>query len=248
MNNNIALDDGSTDGTFELLKLYNVNTYKSDGSNFWAGGMRKLLNKLELRSYDFVLCVNDDIILEKKAFLILLKYIKKYFSTIDQQIFVGSCYDKLDIKYGSVFLKKTFYGYSLKLSKSKNTFANTFNMNFTMISTKTIEEYGFLDEVYTHHWADFDYGLRMTSLGVKIIQIHDHICQCKRNMKEAASFNKSFSFLKRFKLLISKKEQHPVERLIFYKRHGGKLWMLGFLSAYFLFFIPVLRSYFKKLK
>jgi len=243
-----GLDDGSSDGTYNELIIHGVKAFKSNGSEYWAGGMRKIISKIDLKKYDFVLCVNDDIVLNFNVFDILLNTIREHSSNIRNSIFVASCYSNNRLTYGSVHLQKKYYGYRLHLSHSQDTLVNTFNMNFTLIPTDIIRKFGFLDEVFTHHWADFDYGIRMTSKGVNIIQIHDHICNCDRDMSAAGSFDMSYNFTKRLKLFLGPKEQLPAERWIFYKRHGGFLWILGFLSSYFLFFFPRFRLYLKKLK
>ena len=236
-----ALDDGSADGTHELLKNFNISVFSSDGSKYWAGGMRTLLSKINVASYDFILCVNDDIVLANNPFGTLLGYINRHFSKENPSIYVASCYNEFGITYGSINLEKKYYGFRLLLSKSKDTNVNTFNMNFCLIPSDLILKFGFLDKIFTHHWADFDYGLRLSSLGVDIIQIHNKICICERDFLASSSFDYARSFRSRLSSLLSVKEQRPIERFVFYKRHGGFLYVIGFIAPYVLFIMPFIR-------
>src|SRR5689334_7452083 len=68
-------DDGSTDGTVDAVRQAypSANIFKSDGSLFWAGGMRNSWTHALKEDLDFYLLLNDDTTLTADAIAVLIQ-------------------------------------------------------------------------------------------------------------------------------------------------------------------------------
>ncbi len=97
------VDDGSTDGTSEILKDFpGVHVLFGSGNLFYSGGMRKAIDyaKNTGNKYDYVLLFNDDVDFFSEALQKLIECSEKYDANA---IWVGpTCDDSDKLSYGGV--------------------------------------------------------------------------------------------------------------------------------------------------
>ena len=127
----IIVDDGSTDGTYQYLKNLNdrrLRVLRGPGNLFWSGGMKFGFHKIVKHSdYDYLVCCNDDIILNMEVFCQFLETIERH------EILIGQFQNvRNEIVYGG--LKKRFFlPFAFKVSNKK---VDSFNMNLVSIKKK----------------------------------------------------------------------------------------------------------------
>lgn len=235
------VDDGSTDGTArEVSELFpSVKVLEGTGSLFWSGGMRfGWEHYVKNKSFDFLLVFNDDIELYPHALGDLLK---SACSPEDKCVVTGafeSC-DKKTITYSAVIRDSSWHPLRFRrISPTESVqIGDTLNMNFALISKGAIEAIGFLSDSFQHSRADFDYGLRLKRAGGAVLLAPRAIGQCERNPAQGSSRDQSIPLLKRWNKLLSLKEQEPVDRARFYRRHCGILWPFFWAAPYVRFWV-----------
>jgi GT2 family glycosyltransferase len=184
------VDDGSTDGTSEAVRVNypNVNVIHGTGNLFWAGGMRLAWRSaLESKEYDAFLLLNDDVVLFND-FLNNLIETDKHALTKDKKsgIYSGATVDDTTktTTYGGYKIKTNHFVVRSQLLTPKEVpqQCELTNANILWISKETVDAIGIFDEHYTHGIADFDYSLRAVRKGVPVyiapnfggVCLHDH--------------------------------------------------------------------------
>jgi len=182
------VDDGSTDGTSELVKQFYPEVFliKGNGKLYWGGALN-LAWKTAVNSknqIDYFLWLNDDVDLFDDAISNCLKYELR--NNTKNYICVGST---MDTNTNS----RSYGGYRLKKKKFNlinnypviptNEFQNVdiINGNFVLIPYDVFNQVGYLDRLFIHIGGDTDYSLRAKNLGVKIVLMPGYVGYCDRN-------------------------------------------------------------------
>ena len=161
-------DDGSTDGTGELVKkIYpQITVLRGNGDLFWAGGMRMAWKTALLtKPYDAYLLLNDDVWLYKD-FLINLIETEAYSleKTGKKGIYSGATIDNINgkVTYGASKIKTNHL-----VMKSKMIYPNEHpqrceitNANVLWVSKQVVDKIGIFDNRFTHGIADYDYSMQ----------------------------------------------------------------------------------------
>lgn len=216
-------DDGCTDGTPDaIMKLWpNATVIRGTGSLYWAAGMA-LAERVALRTApDYIFWLNDDTFLEGDAIDRLMSTARHYIGAI----IVGATVDPLT--------GERTYGGRLRPSWHPQRFtplpisdrpqrADTFNGNVVLIPWKARQKVGPIDGKFPHAYADDDYGLRATAIGIRIIQTPGAVGTCSRNPQEKEP---SRRFSDRWQSLNAPDGLPWSAQARYLKRHGDWRWL-----------------------
>lgn len=173
-------DDGCTDGTSDAVRsivgAHECHIVRSDGSAFWAGGMR-LAWEAALTSgiqYDFYLLLNDDTSMTKDCFVQLMQTdaysIQQFGKHGVYTAFVSDPGNEKLITYGAKVYKNSFLHGAVDLEPTGQPIpCNMPNANILLVSRDVVDEIGILDEIYVHGAADWDYGMKASKAGFPVL-------------------------------------------------------------------------------
>ena len=161
------VDDGSTDGTGDMVreKFPNVHVIEGSGNLYWSGGMRVAWEHAKkAKRFDGYLLLNDDVVLSKTVLNDLLEtdsYAREKFNK--QGIYVSSTAEAVSgkISYGGKLVVKKPFTYSIKLIEPGlfPKVCSIANANILLVMANVVEEIGIFDSRYIHGIADYDYSL-----------------------------------------------------------------------------------------
>lgn len=239
------VDDGSTDGTAEIIKQRypQVNILKGNGNLFWTGGTQLAFAEATNPKHDFYLWLNDDTELYPSALQTLLE---TFDQVTDQKhkpaIVVGSTQDLETGKltYGGVLKGKWFHPCQFHwITPTQNPqTCDTMNGNCVLISHEVVALVGQLDTAFRHYAADFDYGLRAKQKGCTVWIAPGYVGTCEYNdpklRSRSSDVKDSLQKLEQPKGLAADDViLHPFwEWKEFTKRHAGLFWPVYWLLPY----------------
>lgn len=235
-------DDGSSDGTSELVKASypQVTILKGNGNLFWVGGMRLAFAEAMQKDYDYYLWLNDDTILESKTFERLL--------TIHEQlskeghknsILVGTTQDALTGKasYGGAVKSCKWYSNKYEFLGSTKLLQECDTMfgNCVLIPRTVAKKLENIDAAFIHSLGDLDYGLRARKLGYSIWVAPGYVGTCSKNSIRNSWVDTKLPVLERLKKVVQVKAFPLKPWAIFCSRHSGAFWLIYW-------FLPYLRA------
>jgi GT2 family glycosyltransferase len=214
------VDDGSTDGTAELIKktFPQVNIVQGDGNLFWNRGMYLAWETAaKANDYDYYLWLNDDTILYPGAIYELVLCSE---NENDKSIICGTTcasIDKNKITYGGRRLDKK----NVIIPSGEKQYCDCFNGNIVLIPKPVYKIAGMNDPLFHHALGDLDYGLRSRKLGIKSLVAPNILGECDEHTTLEDWRNSQTPLLKRLKLLYSPLGNHPIEFFKYTRRHKG---------------------------
>lgn len=194
-------DDGSTDGTAEMIKeLYpDVKLTIGRGNAYWCRSMHSLMKQVRTLSYDFYLMINDDVLFFENA---LQTMYETYRMVNAHAGVVGAC-------RSAITGKQTYGGRNKKgnLIEPDKQLKECFwaNWNCFLIDNYVVENVGIIDGKFQHAFGDFEYSNRMNQYGFKIFSSIDYVGECEINSKKGTCADKKVPRMLRFKKLLSPK-------------------------------------------
>lgn len=253
----VLYDDNSTDGTSEMVASFfpEVKVIQGRGNSFWAGGMRAAWDAVKPDFYDtfsYILAFNDDIELFIDAFPRMLSILANNNLSPDRSFALVLSMRNIkndSISYGGLKNISRYGGFTFKPIEPDDfnlKQAETMNMNAVLISSSAIKLVGFLDKAYAHQRADIDFGYRLVKKNGKVLIAPGFFGYCDAISYRSFDLTADNSLMTLIKNTFHKKNDPVIERLIFYKRHGGFLWFIFFILPYIFIFAPRLRVRFSK--
>ncbi|HOO80221.1 MAG TPA: glycosyltransferase family 2 protein [Lachnospiraceae bacterium] len=179
----VITDAASTDGTSDAIRAMNEDTIILNGTSnlFWNGGMVHTLDYAlkNCEHYDYVMLVNDDVTFYPNMMQPLLTRLQQ----TDADVIVGATRDHQGkTSYGGVkMLSRHFARFALQDPTEEVLECDTFNCNCILMGRDTFIKAGNLDPAYVHSMGDYDYGMSIHKLGLRIISSSDYVGVCDDN-------------------------------------------------------------------
>jgi len=226
----ILLDDGSSDGTADAVKKQFpwVEIIDANGSLFWNGGMRAAIARAMEMEFDFILWLNDDVVLRNDAlFRLLNTYELKKIP--NNATLVGATKDisNNNTSYSGIRVNKGYFSCSFEriIPRESPVKADTMNGNIVLIPRQVVFDVGNLFSGYTHGMGDYDYGLRIVASGYTIWVAPGYFGECDGHEIKNSRYDKELSFKERVNLLKGTSGLPPTDEwLLFIKRNFPSLW------------------------
>ncbi len=228
-------DDGSTDGTPEAVaaEFPEVCVIRGDGTLYWNRGMHAAWTEAAKEDYDFYIWLNDDTVLERGAFAVLLE--NSAFLG-HNSILVGTAVDSNGAySYGG----RTISGRIVPPDPDIPIVCDIFNGNFVLVPKAVYETVGMLDPFYCHSFGDYDYGVRAAKAGVASLVAPGILGKCDRNPGLPKWRDASLSVGERFRALRDPKGRPFKEQFVYDTRSANFFKAVGhYVSIFFKVLFP----------
>lgn len=236
----VLVDDGSADGTGEAVaNAYpDVEVVCGNGNLFWNGGMRLAWEAAQTRSYDYLLWLNDDTLLDDDTIRRLLATEAQLRKRLGRPaIIVGSTRTPgSEIpSYGGEVRRHWLRTIRFELIQPgrEAVECDTMDGNCVLVSREISLALGNLEPRFVHAMGDTDYGLRTKAIGYSIWVMPGYAGTCVNDNLIAGSFNDAtLPLAVRMHKILSPKGLPPRPWLVFTRRHAGVLWPLHWVWPY----------------
>jgi len=229
----VVADDASSDGTRDAVRAAHpeVTVVEGSGTEYWAGGMCRAYTRAQDRPFDYLLWLNDDVILQRGAIDRLIETERQLHAVRGPIIVVGALQDPAtgQTSYSGVRrrgIKRTSFSRITPGIAPRR--AEAMNGNVVLISNAVAERLGGLDPAYRHGIGDYDYGLRAAAVGIETWIASGHVGECSRNDSPEGEVH----VRENLRSVLSPKRMPIRGWLTFTKRHAGPLWPIFFASPY----------------
>jgi len=235
----VLVDDGSTDDTSKEVKATypSVVVIQGSGSLYWSGGMREGMSHALAKAVDYVIWLNDDVLIDHDAFRRLIECSRNLKHSIEKPVIVvGSLASKSDgrFTYGGSVSTSRCNPLRLRHCQPADVFlpCDTFNGNLVLIPQDALKLVGNLHSAMLHGIGDYEYGFRAAKSGVFNVIAPGYFGACERNSHRNTWLESSIGIVTRYKRLFGIKGQPLTARYAYYKMHGGVFWWLLFPLIY----------------
>jgi GT2 family glycosyltransferase len=230
----VLVDDGSTDGTARSVAAVapdRVRVVAGSGELYWAAGMA-LAERVALGATpDYLLWLNDDVVLDSGLVSVLLDVSRRN----DGAVAVGATRDPVSGTTSYSGLRRTGghpLAFGLVEPAGVDQDVATFNGNVVLVPRAVYEAVGGIDGAFAHAYADIDYGLRVGELGHRSVLAGRTVGSCARNPSVGAWTDKALPSWRRVRLLHGRKGAPPRSGARFLRRHGGPAWPVFLATPY----------------
>lgn len=203
------MNDGSTDGTNEMIKEYQVNSsdvifnvLQGNGDLFWNKGMFRAYGSALNTQPDFYLWVNNDVIFKPGFLTGLLNDVKEAKMQSKMTLICGAVCstDTNEWSYGGTKNLSTVNPYKRMelIPNGSIQECDCINGNCLLIPYETGVCVGNLDERYEHGFGDFDYGYKLKAQGEAFVA-SAYVGCCDRNSMKGTWNDPSVPFMERIR-------------------------------------------------
>lgn len=219
----IVADDNSSDGTEQSLMAMpqDILVAKGTGNLFYSGGMRlaiqKALDLKELDSFDYVMLMNDDVDFFDHSIERIIVESKKR----ENAVIIGAMqWDNGALSYGGVKYDKGIHYRTLGPGEC-DIACDTFCANCVLMPLSVFKRAGQMDECYIHSLGDFDYGMKMSRMGIKMYSSSFFVGHCNDNSKIGTWMDNSLKLNERIKRKESPKGNPTKQWFHYLKKYFG---------------------------
>jgi GT2 family glycosyltransferase len=240
----VVVDDGSDDGTAAAVRdqFPNTRVVIGGGDMFWAPAMATAEQVARTSDPDFLLWLNDDVVLDEDALRRLMD--TGVGAPETAYIAVGAVRDPVsgEVTYSGLRRSRLHpLRVTLIHPTDKPVEVDTFNGNVVLVSRAAFKRVGHIDGEFEHAAADHDYGLRAANVGVRRLLAPGTVGTCEKNPAGEPWADPALTVRDRFRILISRKGHPPRSSAHYLRRHGGPAWPIFWLSPYIRALPSVLR-------
>ena len=238
----VLVDDGSCDGTTDAVRALGSATtiVPGTGDLYWSHGMALAEEHALSRGCDYLLWLNDDVVLDEDSVNRLLELAEARGNT---SIVVGAVRDpgSGEITYSGVNQHRFHpLRFDRVVPGLEPVAVDTFDGNVVLVPITVASGVGSIDGHFAHAAADYDYGNRARRAGFTILLAPETIGTCVRDSAYAPWLNPSLPLGERTRLLFGRKGVPPRARARYLRRHGGLLWPVYWLAPYGRFLLSLL--------
>jgi GT2 family glycosyltransferase len=230
----VVVDDGCSDGTGEAaLECFGaaVELVRGDGTLFWAGGMARAEAHAVQSDPDYVLWLNDDVVLAPHALGSLLQTS----SSAASAIAVGAVADPTTRQITYTGLRR-IDRHPMHFRPMRPTCdpseVDTFNGNVVLVPRSVYLAVGGIDGAFGHALADLDYALRARRLGFRALLAPSIVGTCSRRDPSGSWRDRSLDPASRWRSAFGPKGVPPRATARYLRRHGGPLWWVFWSLTY----------------
>ena len=221
----VLVDDGSSDGTAEAASSLSdrVDVLRGDGSLFWAKAMAIAERRAVERRPDYLLWLNDDVVLQQDALGTLMAAMGGNV----RRIVAGSVVDPVSghFTYGGV---DRVDWHPLRYRHVAPTDGvprpvTTISGNVVLVPRCVYAEVGGIDGGFSHGRADWDYGLRAKRLGIETMVTGRPVGTCPPGVYGVWQ-DPALPLREKTQLFFGRKGYAPRSMARYLRRHGGPGW------------------------
>ena len=242
----IVFDDGSQDGTADAVQALMPETtlIAGNGHAYWAGGMRQAFDHALAGDPDFVLWLNDDVVLAPDA---LARLIATHDGLVAEgQVLTlvgGALADPRSRRTSYHGVIRTSRWHPLRFGRCEPDAAaprrcDTLHGNVVLVPRATARAVGSIGAAYRHTLGDLDYGLRVARAGGWVGLAPGHLGWCSLNEGGVRWFNADLALRARWRLVGTPLGFPLRPWLAFVRAHGGPLWPLLLPLPYWRLLVP----------
>lgn len=171
------LDDASPDGTALAVREFFPGVHVIDGTGdmFWGGGMHAAMSAARSIPHDFILWLNDDVILNDGAIERLVELYEKISANTKSRlnVIVGAFLDPATTLVSYSAFNKASKIHPAKLSRVQMgeiapQLCDTLNGNCVLLPREVVDKVGDIDTNFVQQLGDIDYGYRIVNAGGSI--------------------------------------------------------------------------------
>jgi GT2 family glycosyltransferase len=167
----VLIDDGSTDGTEEMVRSYvdNLTVIRGKGDWWWGGSLHQgylWLEKQPLAEDDIVLIMNDDTQFEQDYLAIAVDILRNN----PRSLLVSRCYDRLTkalVDTGTY--QMDFARFKFRMMDENGEVNCTSTRGLFLRASDMLSLGGFYPKLLPHYLSDIEYTCRACNKGMKLI-------------------------------------------------------------------------------
>lgn len=228
------VDDGCTDGTGPAVQrsFPDCVVIPGTGNLFWGGGMALAMSEAIKHPCDFILWLNDDVVLRAGAIRALIStYAEAMQNSGLPAIIAGAMTDPTSgkVTYAGFRRRNRWHPAQVTPVHPQNGMlvaCDAMNGNCVLIPRAVVDAIGPVDAALVHRYGDIDYGYRARRAGFDIVLAPEPVGTCSRNPRQTEA-HPNLTPLARWNALTAPSgiPLRPMFRFLW--RHGGVLGALA---------------------